>query len=781
MTAPANIRRLLLGASFLGLAAAPGLACAQTAPAGGATASEASASEVETLIVTAAKRSENIQEVPMSVSAMSGNDLQRAGIVNFDEAARQLPSVQLSSANNNRNTTILVRGIGSSGTNPGIEPSVGVFLDGVYMPAAGPIQSNIQDIASLEVLRGPQGTLYGRNTPVGAINIVTRDPTSTPEASITVGAGNFDSYNVQGYVGGAIADNLNGRLTAWANGHDGYEKNLFNNSRTNDGYQQGVRGRALWTPNDDVKVNFIGYYTSLEGHCCTGEPINPTGPGGIATPGFLAAMVAAGHPLTKLTSLDFTVDDETVGNDDTQIYGASTQIDVKLGGHTLTSITAYNGYYDNIKTLSADGLPIDVGTGPQPLRTDNLSEEIRIASPTGQRLEYLGGVYLFHEDMSYKNGFTAHAGANRVFGPLGMITPGDNTLFFYNQTTKSEAVFGQATFHITDAWRLIGGLRYSNDDKDATTASTDNLNASAAFKTAFPNNPEQRLSRNDQKLTWSAGTQYDITQGVMAYAIAATGFKDGGFNARQTAAGTPLAFAPETSTTYEVGLKSTLFDRRVLLNADVFRMTLDNFQDSTLNPLSGVGFVVGNAGNRRIDGLEVDLQWAPIEHLTITASGQVNDAKFTSYHSAQCFVGAVPNGAKPGTCDYTGRRPAFNPASSGSLAGNYELPLGSTGLNGFINGSVTWQDKQFEDSTLDPRSVQDAYALTNLRLGIGPPSGNWKLSLFGKNLGNKAYYVATAVQPLGGLVSAGGTAAAGGFFGWYGEPRTFGIELTVRR
>lgn len=776
MTASAKLGRLLLGASLLAMGAAPGLAHAADA-----TAANDTGAQVETLIVTAEKRSEDIQDVPMSVSAISGASLEKAGIVNFTDVARQLPSVQLVSSNNNRNTTVLVRGIGSSGTNPGIEPSVGIFLDGVYMPAAGPIQANIQDIASVEVLRGPQGTLYGRNTPVGAINIVTRDPSSAPEAQLTVGAGNFSEYHVQGYVGGAIAPNLNGRLTAWVNSHDGYEKNLFDGSRTNDGKQAGVRARVKWTPTDDVTGNFIGYYTRLSAHCCTGEQINPLGPGGIATPGFLAAMIAAGHPFIKTHSLDFTVDDETQGDDVTEIYGASAQFDVKMGSHTLTSITAFNSFYDNIKVLSADGLPLDVATGPQPLRTQTYSEELRIASPTGQRLEYLGGIYLFRETEAYRNGLTAHAGANRLFpGTLGHIAPGDNTFYFYDQTTKSEAAFGQATFHLTDAWRLIGGLRYSNDEKNAATASTVNAGASPAFRAAFAINPEQKLSRTDHKLTWSVGAQYDVTQNVMAYAIAATGFKDGGFNARQTAAGTPLAFNPETSTTYELGFKSTLLDRKVVLNADVFRMTLDNFQESTLNPLTGIGFVVGNAGDRRIDGLEVDVRWAPIEHLTIAASGQVNDAKFTDYPSAQCFVGKTPNGARPGTCNYTGLRPAYNPASSGSVSANWEAPLGSTGLDGFANGSVTWQDKQLEDNTLDPRSLQGAYALTNLRIGIGSPSGNWRLSAYGRNLGDKAYYVVTAAQPLAALVSAGGTAAPGGFFGWYGAPRTYGVELTVR-
>ncbi|MGZ6016909.1 MAG: TonB-dependent receptor plug domain-containing protein, partial [Phenylobacterium sp.] len=270
MTTSANVRSLLLGASLLTLAAAPGAALAQAKTVTTAAAA-ADVAQVETLIVTAAKRSENLQDVPMSVSALSGADLQRAGIVNFSDVARQLPSVQLASANNNRNTTILVRGVGSSGTNPGIEPSVGIFLDGVYMPAAGPIQSNIQDIASVEVLRGPQGTLYGRNTPVGAINIVTRDPQATPEYGATVGTGNFNEYHVQGYVGGAISDNLNGRLTAWINSHDGYEKNLFDGSRTNDGKQEGVRGRLKWTPNDNVTANFIGRQTILLGESLVGR------------------------------------------------------------------------------------------------------------------------------------------------------------------------------------------------------------------------------------------------------------------------------------------------------------------------------------------------------------------------------------------------------------------------------------------------------------------------------------------------------------------------------
>jgi hypothetical protein len=181
-----------------------------------------------------------------------------------------------------------------------------------------------------------------------------------------------------------------------------------------------------------------------------------------------------------------------------------------------------------------------------------------------------------------------------------------------------------------------------------------------------------------------------------------------------------------------------------------------------------------------VDGIEVDIRWAPIQYLSITASGGLNDAKFTDYTAGQCFTGKTPNGSKPGTCNYNGLRPAYNPATTGSVAAQWEAPIGGNGLQGFANASATYQSKQFLDATLDPRSLQKGYTLVNLRVGVGSESGSWRLSLFGKNLTNELYYTTAAPQPLAGLISGGGTAAAGGFVGWYGTPRTFGVELTLK-
>src|SRR5271156_3396005 len=216
--------------------------------AGTARADEAGAGQIETITVTAEKRAENVQRVPASISAFGGDQLESANITNFADLANLVPNLAIITANNNRNTTIQIRNQGTSGTNPGIEPDVGLFLDGVYIPAAAPILGDLLDINTVEVLRGPQGTLYGRNTPVGDINITTRAPTQDTEGMIEGELGNYDEHKVTGYFGGGITDDLAGRISAWSDTHSGYTKDLLSGTQGNDNDTYGVRGRLRWTP-----------------------------------------------------------------------------------------------------------------------------------------------------------------------------------------------------------------------------------------------------------------------------------------------------------------------------------------------------------------------------------------------------------------------------------------------------------------------------------------------------------------------------------------------------
>lgn len=750
-----------------------GLGVAISAPAW------AQQAEVETVIVTASKRAEDIQDVPMSVSAVSGQYLERSGMNNAVELMRTLPSVAITQSNNNRNNTIFIRGIGTSGTNPGIESSVGIFIDGVYILAAGPIQANLHDISTIEVLRGPQGTLYGRNTPVGAINITTREPQARPEAMLNIRAGDYKDRQIAGYFGGAISETLAGRLSIWASERDGYEHNLYTNDDVNGQRQYGIRGRVKWSPSETLTGNLIAYFTRIDAKCCNPETLDAAN--AIATPGFLAASAAIGRTFRNFDDSDHVIDDDGVGRDVAEAYGASINFDWELGnGFTATSITAFNGYTDDIRRLAADGLPQDTADGKQWLRREGYSQELRIASPAEQRLSYLAGVFLFSEELTSTTATILGTQANRVLPPGLRFLAGDTGLFYYAQDTRSAAVFGQATFRATEVLRLTAGGRYSRDKKDAYMDADVNPRASPASRRVFPVNHLGELSRTESEFTWTLGAQYDIAPSVMAYAIAATGYKTGGYNARAAAAGVPVEFDAENSITYELGIKSTLLDRRLVLNANVYSMTLEDFQEAVLNPVTNTGFIVSNAGDRRVRGVEAEAQFNPIRPLSLRGSIAYMDAEYTDYPAGQCFAGRTPDGSKPGTCNFTGLTPSQSPKWSWSFAGQWQAPLGGSGWEWFAMGDISYIGSRQLEATLGPGSFQESTTVVGARVGVTTEDERWRLSLYGKNLTDEAYFLQKTPQPLAAFISAGGTAAARGYVGWYAPPRTYGVELTMK-
>lgn len=737
----------------------------------------------DTIVVTASKRTEDIQDVAMSVSAVSGDYLEEAGIANVAELAKSIPSLSITQSNNNRNSTVFIRGIGTSGTNPGIEQSVGIFIDGVYIIAAGPIQGNLQDVNSVEVLRGPQGTLYGRNTPVGAVNITTRAPTQAAEKGVTIGLGDYSEKRISGYIGGGLSDTLAGRVSAWYSDRDGYETNLYDGDDVNGQSQMGVRGRLQWKPSDTLTADFIGYMSRIDANCCTADQINPTASTGIATTGFLAAATAIGRPFRNFTSGDHVVDDDYEGDNVTDVYGASASFNWDLAnGHTLTSITAYNGYKDDIRQLAADGLPQATASGSQFLRSEGWSEELRIASPVDQTISYLAGVYLFSQSLTYTNSLTIGVHGNRKFPPAPgrSLLVGDNSSFFYSQKTQSAALFGQATWNVTDAFRVTAGARYSSDDKEGFLVSRVKAGSSPAFLTVFQNNPVGALSRSETKPNYSLGVQYDVTEDILLYVMGGTGYKSGGFNARSAAVGTPVEFQAENSDTVEVGFKSVWMAGDLVFNAGVYRMNLTDFQDSTLNPLTGTGFIVANAGDRRVEGLEVEAQFYPLDPLSIRASLGLMDAKFTNYSAGQCYTGKTANGTKPGTCNYNGLTPAFSPEVTASLAAEWRDGFRDTASDWFVGGDASYVSERSLDTTLDPRSLQAEYTLLGLRAGFAAKDGSWRVSAYGKNLTDEGYFVVASPQPIAAFVSGGGLVGAQGFAGWYGPPRTYGVEAGFR-
>ncbi|HTW35732.1 MAG TPA: TonB-dependent receptor [Rhizomicrobium sp.] len=769
----------------LGFFAAP--ANAQTEPSAG----------VETITVTAEKRSENIQTVPMAVSAISGVQLEQLGITNILSAAPFIPNFSIVAyTNNTRDTSVIVRNTGSSGTNPGIEPDVGVFIDGVYEPAGGALIESLVDINDIEVLYGPQGTLYGRNTVVGAVNVTTRAPSQTEEGMIDVTLGNYGDQRVQGYFGGGITDDLAGRISFWEDGNDGYEYNLQTKTNIDGEQEYGGRVRLLWTPDSRLSVNLIGSYELQNSSCCAATIIDPYGLNGIVTrnPNFVATMAALGAPFVAPDYDKHQVDILTPPNSQTQIADGSIQANYVLPfDATLTSITGYTLWVNDIYEQPGQSLPLNFGVSAMFETEAGYSEELRLASQTGGFAEYLFGAYYYYQETQY--GTLGVIGPNAVHPTTVGTSPeksGDGSTSQFGQWTNSAALFGQVKFNPFGNFHLIVGGRASYTDKQGADTVTDFTGDSQTYAKTTPSSTTGLLRYSSKvDLTWLTTAQYDFTKNVMAYATVATGFKDGGFNARAAAgAGFPLTFGPEWSKEYEAGVKSSWWDDMVVFDADVYTQTIYGYQqsnyDSTLNPAA---FVVGNDGNLHTIGYEGTLTAKPINDLTLTGNIGLAAERVSNFRSGTCSGYPLVNGqpvipysnAAKTECNYDGTTPSYSPRVRWSIMGQWEPPITSN-LNLLLESDLDWQGQEYLYATLDPPTLQGNVLLLNARAGVESSSGKWRVTLWGQNLTNKTYFTSETTTPQPGTIpgGAGGTAAApsvlGGYIGWYAPPRTFGIE-----
>jgi iron complex outermembrane receptor protein len=780
LTMRAMVSRAALVAGAIAFSPVGGAAHAQAA--GEEEAARPISSGIEDIVVTARKRVEDVQDVPLSVSAVSGASLERRGIASVKELAASVPSLSLIGQNSARSSIVQIRGIGSSGLNPGIEPDVGVYFDGSYQKSvAAVLQSNLLDIEAVEVLRGPQGTLYGRNTPVGAIIIRSRVPTTAPEAMLQVGGGNYDALYLQGYVGGGLGENLAARLSFFGSRFDGYDYNIATRSRVNGNKQYGGRLRVRWEPSDNFTGDLIAYYTRTRSECCVADNVLPFGFRGIATPGFLtAAQITIGRPYTNLVDKDHIVDSSENPLEFIKNFGVSFSGELAINDKlSLTSITAYTGTRVTTPRSSSLSQPITAITTGFTNPIDSYSQEFRLSSAADSPITFQVGTYLFQEKTAFDETRTT-VNVNRVFPTGPQLTPGQSVNFVFDQKTFSASGYGQATWNVSEAFRLTGGARYSHDRKRGSVASVLSANATANFRASFSAYAVPRLRYSESKTTWLVSAQYDLTDHVMTYASASTGWKSGGFTGRPAPLNSPLEFGPENAKNYELGMKSTFFDRKALLNISLYKLKVSGFQDSILNPVTGVGFIVGNAGTVNAKGVEADFQLRPIPQLLIIGSATYLDSHFSNYSAAPCFTGAVANGSRPNTCNLNGATPAYSPKWRGSLGAEFTQPI-REGLSAFIRGDASYSSTQNVYSALDPRSIQSGYTVYNGRLGLEGPDAKWRVSLWGKNLTNRVYYSSVAPVANAGFLSAGGTTGVNGpLLGWTGAPRTYGLEASMK-
>ncbi len=741
--------------------ASPILTAAVSAAVLSLTGLQAQAQMLEEVVVTAQKRAESLQDVPISVAAMSGDKITDAGIQSFEDIASYVPNFSVSKEG--IGDRVIIRGIGS-GTNAGFEQSVGTFVDGVYRGRGVQIRTAFLDVGMVEVLRGPQGTLFGKNTVAGALNITTRKPTEEFEAELSTSYNvEFDDTELQGHVSGPLTDSLRGRLVVI--GRERKEGWIYNEAYNEDGPNTDDKAARLsleWDVTDNTLLTLRHEYAEFaqKGPQFTLQQGSAITDIFGLTPDRESTNVGnVGNPIMNFGSyLDF--------DGDSQESSLTVESDFEIG--TLTAILAHSEY-DYLRSQDADHTPAPT------LRFDDVEEfeqtsvEVRFASEMGSDLEYIVG--LFYQDQALQvdqlSNFNAQA--------AGLVGSRFATL---DQDSETWAVFGQGTYNLSDTVRLTLGLRYTEEEKEAHQAahaadlgstlpnndySFTDLTDPSTFGTALlfaaadivDNHAYEGLQRDEESLTWSANLQWDVTGNAMVYAGASTGFKAGGFNNFYTGNGgfdavtfltqgpdamhnpDDVGFDEEEVITFEVGAKMGLLDGAAELNVAVFRTEYDNLQVAVFN--GDTAFKVDNAAEATSQGIEIDGRWAATEKLTVTGSFAWLDYEFDNFTQQACtFDQLQASGLGAAACpeaginDMSGRTAAHAPEYSATLSLNHIQPWGGYELSSTLDAIYT--DEAYRQDDLDPVALSDANVRFNGALVFGPQYGRWDISLIGKNL-----------------------------------------------
>ena len=762
---------------------------------------------IEEIIVTAQKRQENIQDVPISMASYSGDFLEAAGIDGLHDLTNYAPNFRVDTHGTPRNSSIKIRGIGSYAQNAGIDSSVGVYLDDVYVPRIGAMLGNLVDIRSIEILRGPQGTLYGRNTPVGTLNMRTRRPTEDFEGFVKATGGNYDRQQLSGYVSGGVADDTSARLTFWVDDFEGYTYNTFRDSHVNDKKTQGARIRTLTTASDQLEVSTILDFQKSTYHCCSSEwyRLSPN-----ALNSFASVSAATGIPLEMFEAGTDNPYDNSVSNNDTQtvddtqhgiaIVANYNFLGGALDGHTLRSVTSYRRW-NNDADLGFDETPASIVQGVQDEVQDSMSQEIQLSSPDGGitlsgggNLEYIGGFFYYQQDSLFKQSTVFMEDAQYL--PLVVFLqgrtgiPGSNVIGVasddvWEQKADSYALFGQLTFHVSDDWSVTGGLRWNKDQKHAIRVSRYLGNFKPIAKNFTNLSFDEEI--DESSVIWTFNTRYAATDDVMLYFTASSGYKAPGINARPIRASdpVPVTFGAENSENIEIGAKTLLADGRLQLNLAAFRMTMEDMQQVAANP-AGLGVHVQNAGELIQQGLELEAQARPTDWLDIRASAAYLDSEWNDFPGGTCAKnGGAPASTHPSfpnSCDFKGLPSDDSPEWKASISAEMRFPVDSVGIPvEFFDdrpleviGRVEYQyvGDYYHMPSLDSTSFQESYTLLNARLGLADIDGRWSVTVWAKNLTDESYF-----SYIKETTAAGFTGTQGAYEAFPMPPRTFGLTV----
>jgi iron complex outermembrane receptor protein len=730
-------RRILLATAAVVGGAYAGAAFAADAPASGA------GSTVEEVTVTARFRAESLSKVPVAVSVVSGADIAAKNLNNLQDLSEAVPTVEFRPGASNKDRTVFIRGLGTITTSPGVEPSVSTVLDGVALARPGQSTLDLVDVERLEVLRGPQGTLFGKNASAGVINIVSRAPTDTLSGYVDASYYSGDEYRLKATVSGPlIKGKLDGSVSILGAHFDGNVRDVLRGSHINGYDRDGVRVKLVATPIDDLKLTFAADASKSKDDTPNGVFVSTNRvayPTGIVTPNPALATLLSSYGVNPNPDNRSSVAGFGTWVKDRN-QGLSLQADYTLGGFTLTSITGYR-IWKNHQFQDFDALPIPTATFPE-ARDDGIvdsfqrSQELRITSPTGGLIDYVAGLYYMESVTKeiYQRGLT------RIVG--GAVL-NDSGIAHYGTDGKNYAVYGEGNINLSSKLKVILGARLIRDD---LSYYHDRLATTLVALTGI--RPEHHSKGSVEKDGWSGrvGVQYQLTDDKMVYATVSRGYKGPAYNAFfNMQAIDEIALNPETSVAYEIGLKGTAFDGHVRGSLALFDEQFDNYQanftDQTGNPPALVTRLI-NAGKVSSKGFEGDLAILPVRDLRFNVAFTVSDAKVDSFN---CPVGA------PVSCNINGKRLPFAPASKAYVDGEYTThPL--TDWDVVFQSDYSYSDKVQFSLAETPDTVQKAYGIWNASVALIGHTNGWSLRGVVKNIGNQHYSTAIAYGAVAGVV-----------------------------
>ncbi|MDA6069129.1 TonB-dependent receptor [Flavobacterium sp. AC] len=743
--------------------------------------------ELIEVVVSSRRRIEKVQDVPIAISVITGKQAEQTGAFNVNRIKELVPSVQLYSSNP-RNTGINIRSLGSPFglTNDGIDPGVGFYVDGVYYARPAATTLDFIDIEQIEVLRGPQGSLFGKNTTSGAFNITTRKPSFTSGADFEVSYGNYAFLQAKASVTGALGKKLAGRLSFSGTQRDGLIDNVATGRPTNTLNNQGIRGQLLWTPTVNTNIIFAGDITTQrpDGYAQVVAGVAPTQRAAYRQ--FDAIIKDLNYQLPSLNAFDRKIDHDTPWRSGQDMGGLSLNIDTKIGSGTLTSTTAWRFWnWDPSNDRDFTGLQV-LAKSQNPTRQTQFTQEVRYAGQLTSKVSGVVGVF-FIDQTSQTNGTEESGNAQWRFAqsstsPLWK-TPG---LFEgygiktdANIRASSAAVFGQIDWAITERLHVLPGLRYNFDKKDARYARTTYGGlqttdpALLALKKSVYSDQAFNSSTDNTDFSGNITVSFKASDKINAYATYAKSYKPVGVNVAglpTDSKGLPLldlaVIKPEKVNHYEIGVKTSPF-RNSVFNLTFFNTDIKDFQTNVQAAELGVnrGYLA-NADKVRVRGAELDASFVISQHLTINGAATYTDGKYIKFTNAPLPL--EETGAAVAFKDVSGTELPGASKWAGSLGGELSDNAKFFGNAGKIFlGLDSYARSEFSSSpSASKYLVVPGYAIFNARLGFRASQG-LSVHFWGRNLLNKDYYEQ--------LLPAGGN--TGQYAGVIGDQRTYGVTL----